>query len=423
MEFHELANLYPLMQEHEFNELCESIRQSGLRNPITLLDNKILDGRNRFNACLAVKINPIYKQYEGDTSPRELFRYVQDENEQRRHLTDSQRAAISVCADELVIRLENEAKERQVLHGNQYVSIDKTNSAVVAKLPQVSNALKTREILAETFGISARYVQEAKKIKRERPDLIEKIKNGDISIQEAKREIKQDEKEKSLLKLDKLVDTKTNHIKDLQNGWHKIGKHYLYFGSNLDKEFIDFLPQCSFIFADPPYNAGLREWDKNFKWEQDLFLNKTKTMAVTPGGWNAFNFYKETNMNYLWEMACWINNGMTHGRCGFANFIKVSIFGDDKVKIPQDFFQISIKISQTADTYHKGRKPYQFMMELIKMFSNEGDIIADIFAGSGTTLLIADKFNRISYNAEIDKASCIDIINRCIDNGIEYDRL
>ena len=117
-------------------------------------------------------------------------------------------------------------------------------------------------------------------------------------------------------------------------------------------------------------------------------------------------------MNYIWEMFCWITNGMTHGKCGYANVIKTSIFGKVKPKISQDFWKINIDISKTEDTKHKGRKPYDFMIHLIDVFTNENDIIIDVFAGSGTTLLMCEKMNRISYNAEIDKQYCIDIIKR-----------
>ena len=58
------------------------------------------------------------------------------------------------------------------------------------------------------------------------------------------------------------------------------------------------------------------------------------------------------------------------------------------------------------------------MIELINIFSKENDCIFDLFAGSGTTLLISEKLNRVSYNAEIDKQSCIDIVNRAIENNI-----
>ncbi|GAI86491.1 unnamed protein product, partial [marine sediment metagenome] len=201
-------------------------------------------------------------------------------------------------------------------------------------------------------------------------------------------------------------------IKDIKPGWHKLGNQYLYYGSNLEKQFIKYLPKCKLAFADPPYNAGVDDWDKDFKWKQDYLQDVAEIVAVTPGGWNAFNFYRETNMIYVWEMGCWISNGMTHGKCGYANFIKTSIFSKGKVKIPQDCFEITIKTSETKDTKHKGRKPYAYMWQIIDTFTSKKDYIVDPFAGSGTTLLMSKKMERVSYNAEIKKEHCLKIIKR-----------
>jgi 16S rRNA G966 N2-methylase RsmD len=220
--------------------------------------------------------------------------------------------------------------------------------------------------------------------------------------------------------VDSIKDKDNGLVTDIQQGWHKVGDQYLYYGSNLDKQFLAKLPKCKFAFADPPYNAGVDEWDKNFTWSQDYLQDYADVVAVTPGGWDAYNFYHNTMMIYQWEMACWIRNGMTHGRCGYANWIKVSLFGKTKPNMSQDFFDITIKTNETEDTKHKGRKPYDFMGHLIATFTDLGDSIIDPFAGSGTTLLMSEKLGRISYNAEMDKQYCIDIINRSIANGMKY---
>ena len=238
-----------------------------------------------------------------------------------------------------------------------------------------------------------------------------------------KKKKQQQVKQEISNELDKNVSGENAEI-DINKGWYKIGNQFLYYGSNLDVEFLKFLPKnISFAFADPPYNAGVADWDNNFKWKHDYLIDLAGIVAVTPGGWNAFNFYQETKMNYQWEMCCWIKNGMTHGRCGFSNFIKTSIFSNKKVKIEQDFWSITIKINETHETDHKGRKPYDFMIHLIDMFSNENDNIIDVFAGSGTTLLVSEKMNRVSYNAEISEDYIKEILNRCLLEGMKYEQL
>lgn len=199
MEFHEIANLYPLMQGKEFDDLCDSIRQSGQINHIILFEGKILDGRNRYNACEKVGLKPVYKEYTGDTSPDALLKFVRAENEHRRHLTSGQMAAIGVSASDLLDRLFEEAKKRKTATLKQYQDTDISDSflidrddTVVQKIAPRTNGEKTRDILAGEFNTNRQYVQDALKIKQERPDLLEKVKDGEISITQAKREITKD---------------------------------------------------------------------------------------------------------------------------------------------------------------------------------------------------------------------------------------
>ena len=43
MQFHKVANIYPLLQGVEFESLCNSIKANGLRHPIITLDGAILE--------------------------------------------------------------------------------------------------------------------------------------------------------------------------------------------------------------------------------------------------------------------------------------------------------------------------------------------------------------------------------------------
>jgi ParB-like chromosome segregation protein Spo0J len=92
IEFHPLAELFPLMDGAEFDALVADISEHGLREPIILHEDKILDGRNRYRACEAAEIEPIYQDWLPEGT---AHAFVVSKNLRRRHLSESQRAMIA----------------------------------------------------------------------------------------------------------------------------------------------------------------------------------------------------------------------------------------------------------------------------------------------------------------------------------------
>jgi len=101
LTFHPLADIFPLMEGEEFDALVADIKANGLVEPIVMLDDMILDGRNRYRACLAAGVEPT-------TVKGGKFGYLIDDpvafiisaNINRRHLTAEQKRELMVkCAD------------------------------------------------------------------------------------------------------------------------------------------------------------------------------------------------------------------------------------------------------------------------------------------------------------------------------------
>lgn len=52
---------------------------------------------------------------------------------------------------------------------------------------------------------------------------------------------------------------------------------------------------------------------------------------------------------------------------------------------------------------HPTQKPVNLLKQLIEIFTDEGDVVIDPCAGSGTTLRAAAELNRNAYGFEIDR--------------------
>jgi N6-adenosine-specific RNA methylase IME4 len=91
LEFHPVANLFPLIDGQAFAELKDDIAAHGLREPIVMFEGKILDGRNRYLAGTAAGALLRFTEYRGD----DPLAYVLSINLHRRHMDDSQRAMVA----------------------------------------------------------------------------------------------------------------------------------------------------------------------------------------------------------------------------------------------------------------------------------------------------------------------------------------
>ena len=151
LEFHPLANIFPLLGGEEFESLVEDIRRHGQHEPIVLYQNQILDGRNRYRACIAAGIACWFEQYDGD----DPLAFVVSLNLKRRHLNESQRAMVA-------------AKLATLQRGdNQHAQI----------------CAPSQEKAGELLNVSRRTVQHAREVQEHgAPELVSAVERGAISV-------------------------------------------------------------------------------------------------------------------------------------------------------------------------------------------------------------------------------------------------
>jgi hypothetical protein len=145
LSFHPLADIFPLMEGAEFDALVADIKANGLRQRIVIFEGKILDGRNRYRACLAAGKRPLFRPanlaahelYAFKDPAKDPVAFVISANIHRRHLTPEQKREIIAK----LIKAQPEKSNRQIAKVAK--ADDKTVGAVrvelesTAEIPQL----------------------------------------------------------------------------------------------------------------------------------------------------------------------------------------------------------------------------------------------------------------------------------------------
>lgn len=163
-EYHPVADLFPLMPDPELEALSRDIEANGLREPIWLHpDGRIIDGRNRYRACMLVGVEPDTRTWDGDV---DLVAFVVSLNLHRRHLSEGQRAMIAAKIANI---------EPGQFAGNQHVP------CANLRTPPVSQSAA-----AALMDVSRRSVQHATKVQTDgAPELVQAVESGAVPVSAA----------------------------------------------------------------------------------------------------------------------------------------------------------------------------------------------------------------------------------------------
>lgn len=155
MKFHASCKQFPELPQDQLAALAADIALHGLKFPILTFNGVIIDGRNRYLACLKAGVEPRYQEIaRNDTDPESFVRSM---NVFRRHLSVNERAMLAG-------KLVNSTKGRKASDGS-------------------TDPCLTTAAAAKLFKVSAGSVKRAKAIsKKGTPKLQKSVETGKVKL-------------------------------------------------------------------------------------------------------------------------------------------------------------------------------------------------------------------------------------------------
>jgi DNA modification methylase len=276
------------------------------------------------------------------------------------------------------------------------------------------------------------------------------IKIPDVNLQDVlDRTLKVDEN------ADEVPEVRESTIK--LGDMYKLGCHVLMCGDSTDKASVDRLmggKQADMVFTDPPYGVAIGDKNKFLNTFQkagrkleniknDALQNKTELKNVLLSAFKNINNVLKSDGTYyvtapqggdlglmmmmmmmmesgleVKHVLNWVKNSPTFslGRLDYEYKHEPILYG---WKEKHNFYGNG-KYKTSIWEYDKPRKcnlhptmkPVDLIQNALLNSTKPDDIVADIFLGSGSTLIACELTNRICYGMELDPVYCQVIIDR-----------
>ncbi len=251
--YHEVANLFPLMEGADFDALKADIAEYGLREPIWLHpDGSIIDGRNRHRACIELGIMPEHETWNGNGS---LVAFVVSLNLHRRHLSESQRAMVA-------------AKLANTEHGG-----NRKDQAANLPLDRVSQSEA-----ADMLQVSERSIRSAKTVQDKGDEsLVAAVTKGAVAVSTAAEvaTLPKDEQQEIVARGEKAILEAAKEIRAKKTEARRSERKARNEQLCLAGAPLESLPhKYDLIYADPPWRYDFSKTDSR------VIENQYPTMAL-----------------------------------------------------------------------------------------------------------------------------------------------
>ena len=241
----------------------------------------------------------------------------------------------------------------------------------------------------------------------------------DIDMSDFGFELNLDENEPQEIEEDEVPEEVETRCK-LGDIW-QLGKHKLICGDSTDPAVIDRLMdgvKADMVFTDSPYGVNIVN-DKGKVGADNLAKNGVYAPVIgddtTETAQQAYDIYSQLcdkmilwGGNYFLDFLppsdgwlIWDKRGESGIRNNFADGEMAWCSFHTPVRIYHQLWNGMIREGEHEKRVHPTQKPIRMLSEILQDFTNEGDIILDVFGGSGSTLIACEQTGRTCYMAEL----------------------
>ena len=407
----ELEVLIPPLTSEEFKQLERNILEEGIRDPLVTWNGILVDGHNRYRIATEYDIDfeTVEKEFTDMNAVKE---WMINNQFGRRNLNNYQRSVLALQLEDV---FKTKAKENLVLSGEKY------GKGTQISANPIIQKVETRQEIAKVANVSHDTISKVKKIEATAsPEIKAKVSTGEISINEAFKEIKKEENEVKIniekqIRKQVIEDSKDKIISNVFNGNSL---------EMIDK--IDFKIKC--VITDPPYGmnyisnrrtASLKdkgiENDKDIDIAMDLIKNVfTKLYGKMDVNSGLFCFIGWKQENYIIEILedigfniknsiVWNKNNHGTGDLIYSFAPKHErIIYATKGRVELNYRYPDVLDGNDFRTNHPTQKPIDLLKTLINSITIEDETIVDPFAGHGSTGIAAKISNRKYWLCELD---------------------
>lgn len=213
-----------------------------------------------------------------------------------------------------------------------------------------------------------------------------------------------------------------------------LGEHRLLCGDSTSIDAVDKLMdgnKADMVFTDPPYGVSYQSNRRTKSEKLDVLTNDDRLLDITP----IIEVFS-TGWVFIWTtwkvIDKWIDNTSAFG---YPNNVVIwskggGGIGDLKKTFSTDYEMAlvwnrgnqlcgkrigsvwKVDKDKAIDYKHPTQKPVALAVEAFDKTTKHGQSILDLFLGSGSTLIAAEKTNRKCYGMELDPKYCDVIIQR-----------